>query len=122
MEELRFCKRCGRQKSTREFYVWRRGEIFQLDSSCKDCKKQRRARPSNEISPNETSTTTPRRESNPAGLIEPGITTSFRQSGDIDYGLWENLYSRTLSDFERTEIKFNLTEFFKVLISEGRNL
>jgi len=39
-----------------------------------------------------------------------------------DYGLWEKLYGRNLTDYEKLEIKTNLSTFFGILIDEHKKL
>ncbi len=48
----------------------------------------------------------------PIDLIEP----------DQDYGLWENLYGRNLTEMEKLEIKMNLSDFFGILIHEQQRI
>ena len=39
---------------------------------------------------------------------------------EVDYGLWERLYGKTLTDTDKLEIRINLTAFFEVLIDEHK--
>ncbi len=39
---------------------------------------------------------------------------------ETNYGLWETLYGKTLSEAEKLEIRINLTNFFGILTDEHK--
>ncbi len=118
MEELRLCKKCGQNRPLDEFYSWKRGNGVQRDPRCKECKKRSKAGcPSSAIGESHI-------EHPPPEIIEPVISGQRFNSGDngIDWSFLESRYKRALTESERTEIKANVCDFFRILFEENGNL
>lgn len=118
----RTCRTCKTSKALDNFHVKR----CDYETECKVCKKtKRKARSKNIptrteqglcIVTNQKSTKSARRDEKLDQKRTPAKSPYIEPRSELSFSIWERRYGRPLTEFEKFDIKTNLTSFFVELM------
>ncbi len=113
MDGLKTCTKCQTAMSAENFYRKRNA----IEAICKSCKKILRKTCYKQNIDHENL-----KNQNVILTSTPPKHTSFEPETCSEFSLWEAKYKRPLEDYEKSEIKFNLSALIKVLKESTKDI